>query len=175
MATQKLTELEDSAWRGFLFTHDRIWREVEANLAPLNVSMAEYSVLALLAEAGRQGMRMSDLAQRRVMSIAGFSRLADRLERRGLIERRRSAADGRGFEVVLTAAGRALLRKAWRQQHGDLRRLFFDQLDQDDLRHLAEIWTKLDPDRQADRVSGSRSSPGPAGPASPDSVRRRAR
>jgi DNA-binding MarR family transcriptional regulator len=145
MATERLGDLEDRAWRGFLFTHDRIWREVEANLAPLQVSMAEYSVLALLGEAGRNGMRMSDLAQRRVMSIGGFSRLADRLERRGLIERQRSAADGRGFNVILTREGRSLLRKAWRQQHSDLRKLFFDRLDDDDLRHLAEIWARLDP------------------------------
>lgn len=146
MATMRLSELEDEAWRGFLYAHDRIWREIEDGLAPLGVSMAEYSVLAMLAEAGRDGMRMSELAQRRVMSTGGFTRLADRLERRGLIERRRSAADGRGFEAVLTRDGRALLRKAWKQQHGDLRRLFFDHLDEDDLRNLAAIWARLAPE-----------------------------
>ncbi|GAA4055202.1 MarR family transcriptional regulator [Actinomadura miaoliensis] len=146
MATVRLSELEDEAWRGFLYAHDRIWREIEAGLAPLGVSMAEYSVLALLGEAGRDGMRMSELAKRRLMSTGGFTRLADRLERRGLIERRRSAEDGRGFEAVLTREGRALLRKAWKQHHGDLRRLFFDRLDEDDLRQLTTIWTRLAPE-----------------------------
>ncbi|WP_433432719.1 MarR family winged helix-turn-helix transcriptional regulator [Nonomuraea sp. CA-141351] len=148
MATERLRELEDQAWRGFLLTHDRIWREIEAGLAPLQVTMAEYSVLALLGEAGRNGMRMSELAQRRLMSTGGFTRLADRLEQRGLIERRRAADDGRGFEAVLTKEGRALLRKAWRQQHNDLRRLFFDRLDDEHLRNLAEVWARLDPDDQ---------------------------
>ncbi|WP_225991274.1 MarR family winged helix-turn-helix transcriptional regulator [Actinomadura montaniterrae] len=146
MATARLSELEDEAWRGFLYAHDRIWREIEAGLAPLGVSMAEYSVLALLGEAGRDGMRMTELAKRRLMSTGGFTRLADRLERQGLIERRRSADDGRGFEVVLTADGRALLRKAWRQQHSDLRRLFFDRLEEDDLRNLAAVWVRLAPE-----------------------------
>ncbi len=146
MATGGLRELEDQAWRGFLVTHDRIWRQIEAGLAPLNVSMAEYSVLALLGEAGRNGMRMSDLAQQRLMSSGGFTRLADRLEQRGLIERRRSAEDGRGFTAVLTKDGRALLRKAWRQQHSDLRKLFFDRLDDEHLRSLAEVWARLNPD-----------------------------
>ena len=146
MATARLSELEDQAWRGFLFAHDRIWREIEAGLAPLGVSMAEYSVLALLGEAGAKGMRMSDLARRRVMSTGGFTRLADRLERRGLIERRRSADDGRGFVAILTRDGRALVRKAWQQQHGDLRRLFFDRLDDDDLRTLVAVWARLAPD-----------------------------
>jgi DNA-binding MarR family transcriptional regulator len=146
VATDNLRELEEQAWEGFLLNHDRIWRAIEAGLAPLNVSMAEYSVMALLGRAGRNGMRMSELAQRRVMSSGGFTRLADRLERRGLIERRRSAGDGRGFEAVLTRDGRALLRKAWRQQLSDLRRLFFDRLDDEQLRNLAEVWARLVPD-----------------------------
>ncbi|MFC6938086.1 MarR family winged helix-turn-helix transcriptional regulator [Actinomadura yumaensis] len=134
---------------GFLVTHDRIWREIEAGLAPLNVSMAEYSVLALLGEAGPNGMRMSELARKRLMSTGGFTRLADRLERRGLIERRRAAGDGRGFTAVLTKEGKALLRKAWRRQHDDLRRLFLDRLDDEHLRNLADVWARLEPDDEA--------------------------
>ncbi len=143
MPTPRLTPIEDDAWQGFLYAHDRIWREIEAGLAPLNVSMAEYSVLSLLGRAGDEGMRMSDLAKRRVMSSGGFTRMADRLEQRGLIERRRTAEDGRGYRAVLTHEGRSTLRKAWRQQYGDLRRLFLDRLDEADLRDLARIWARL--------------------------------
>jgi DNA-binding MarR family transcriptional regulator len=143
MAVDRLTEPEDRAWRGFLQTHERLWRELEAGLAPLNVSMAEYSVLALLSEAGDTGMRMSDLAEQRLMTSSGFSRLADRLQNRGLIERRRSGADGRSFDAVLTRAGRALLRRAWAQHRRDLDRFFFSKLDSDDLAALGRIWDKL--------------------------------
>lgn len=146
MAAPRLTELEDEAWQGFLYTHDRLWKGIEAGLDPLNVSMAEYSVLALLGRAGRQGMRMSDLAKQRLMSTGGFTRLADRLERRGLIARNQAVEDKRGFVAVLTPKGRTLLRKAWSQQHADLRRLFFDRLDDDDLQHLVRIWARLRPD-----------------------------
>lgn len=150
MATPRLTELENEAWQGFLYAHDRIWREIEAGLAPLGVSMAEYSVLSLLGQAGRTGIRMSELASRRLMSTGGFTRLADRLERRGFIERQRAAEDGRGYVAVLTSEGRGLLRKAWKQQYTDLRRLFLDRLDEGDLRDLARIWSRLDPERVAD-------------------------
>ncbi|MFS4092945.1 MarR family winged helix-turn-helix transcriptional regulator [Streptomyces sp. AF1A] len=153
MATERLRELEYQAWNGFLVTHDRLWREIEAGIAPLNVSMAEYSVLALLGEAGRKGMRMSELAQRRLMSTGGFTRLADRLEQRGLIERRRAPGDGRGFEAVLTREGRNLLRKAWRQHYSDLRRLFLDRLDDEHLRNLAEVWARLAPDNEGEETS----------------------
>lgn len=146
MATEGLRDLEQEAWRGFLLTHDRLWRALEAGLATLNVSMAEYSVLSLLYEAGPGGMRMTELAQRRLMSSGGFTRLADRLQSRGLIERRRSAVDGRGFEATLTSEGRALTRRARRRHHEDLRELFFSRLTDDHLRALAEIWTLLDPE-----------------------------
>ena len=146
MATDGLQDLEQEAWRGFLYAHDRIWRELESRLATMNVSMAEYSVLALLGEAGPEGMRMSELARRRLMTTGGFTRLADRLERRGLIERRRSRVDGRSVDAALTDEGRALMRRAWRQHHGDLRELFFDRLDDDRLRCLADVWARLDPE-----------------------------
>lgn len=143
MATQRLTELEDQAWRGFLVTHERIWRELEATLTPLGVSMTEYSVLGLLGEAGRNGLRLSELAERRGMSGPGLSRLASRLERRGLIERSRAASDGRGYELRLTAQGRSLLREAWKQQYDDIRHFFLDRLSHDQLQALAGIWASL--------------------------------
>lgn len=139
----RLTDLEAEAWEGFLYTHDRLWAQIEAGIRPLNVSMAEYSVLALLGRAGRQGMRMSDLAAQRLMTTGGFTRLADRLESRGFIERHRSSEDRRSFVAVLTPSGRNVLRKAWRQQHTDLGRLFFSRLDDEDLRDLARVWDKL--------------------------------
>jgi DNA-binding MarR family transcriptional regulator len=156
MSTGGLRDIEMEAWRGFLLTHERIWRAVEAGLAPLNVSMAEYSVLALLGDAGPQGMRMSDIAEQRLMSSGGFTRLAERLEKRGLIERRPSAADGRSVEAFLTRDGRALLRRAWRQQRSDLRALFFGRLDDSDLRCLVSVWSRLDPAADATGSDNSR-------------------
>ena len=143
MATERLTELEDEAWRGLLMSHERIWRQIEADLTPLGVSTTEYSVLALLGEAGRGGIRLSELAEKRMMSTAGLSRLADRLEQRGLVERCRVATDGRGYELTLTPAGRSLLRKAWKQQHAGIKRLFLDKLSDDQLRALAGAWASL--------------------------------
>ncbi|WP_119698379.1 MarR family winged helix-turn-helix transcriptional regulator [Microbacterium halotolerans] len=143
MATQRLAEREDEAWRGFLVAHERIRRDLGANLVPLGVSMTEYSVLGLLGEAGRSGLRLTELAERRGMSGPGLSRLADRLEQRGLIERSRAASDGRSYELRLTAAGGALLRKAWKQQYADIRRLFLDKLSDDQLQALADVWASL--------------------------------
>jgi DNA-binding MarR family transcriptional regulator len=143
MATDDLRDLEQEAWSGFLFTHERLWRAMAAGLASLNVSMGEYSVMALLYGAGSKGMRMSDLAQQRLMSTGGFTRLADRLVSRGLVERRRSAVDARSSDAILTSKGRALMRKARRQHHRDLQAFFFSRLDDDQLRCLVDVWADL--------------------------------
>ena len=143
MATNGLSELEDDAWRGFLVTHDRIWRELGEGLAPFRLSMAEYSVLGLLGEAGRVGLRLTELAEKRGVSGPGLSRLADRLEQRGLIERSRAASDARSYELTLTREGRALLRKAWKQQYAGIRRLFLDRLSGDQMEALADTWASL--------------------------------
>ncbi|MCE0763300.1 MarR family transcriptional regulator [Pseudonocardia kujensis] len=145
MATRRLTDLQEDAWQGFLRTHERVWRSLEAGLAPLQVSLAEYDVLVAVDAAGEDGARMSDLAQRRLMTTGGFTRLADRLEKRGLIARRRSTADGRSTTAVMTTAGRTLLRRARRQHGADIRALFSDRLDEGQLRSLVEIWAALDP------------------------------
>lgn len=143
MATERLTDLEDEAWRGFLIAHARIWRQIEADLVPLGLSTAEYSALGLLGEAGHSGMRLTELAEKRMMSTAGMSRLADRLEQRGLVERCRAATDGRGYELTLTPAGRSLLRKAWKQHHAGIKSLFLDKLNDEQLRALADAWKSL--------------------------------
>lgn len=143
MATERLTELEDGAWRGFLSVHDHIWRKLGEGLAPLGVSMAEYSVLGLLGEAGQRGLRLTELAERRGMSGPGLSRLADRLEQRGLIERSRAVSDGRSYELTLTREGRSLLREAWKQHYADIRRLFLDKLSDAQLKALADTWESL--------------------------------
>jgi DNA-binding MarR family transcriptional regulator len=95
------------------------------------------------------------------MSTGGFTRLADRLVSRGLIERRRSAVDARSFDAILTSAGGALMRKARRQHHNDLRALFFSRLDDEQLRCLVDIWARLDPTGDSGRADGSRTTLSP--------------
>src|SRR5690625_8040079 len=88
-------------------------------------------------------MRMSDLARERLMSTGGVTRLADRLQQRGLIRRRQSSVDARSFDMVLTRDGQAAVDRARARHQQDLRRLVFDRLDEDPLSCLAEVWTTL--------------------------------
>ncbi len=105
--------------------------------------LVEYLALMNLSEAPDRQMRMSDLAAALEMSVSGLTRLVDRLERRGLVRRVRSAQDARGWHASLTDAGFARLEKAWPTNLASVRRHFLDHLAGLDLARLAAALRKI--------------------------------
>lgn len=108
-------EGELRTWRRYLVAHAKIIRTLEAELlATENLSLAFYDVLVQLSESPGGTLRMTDLAEAVLLSRSGVTRLVERLEQGGLVERRPAAEDGRGVQAVLTAAGQERLRVAAR-------------------------------------------------------------
>jgi DNA-binding MarR family transcriptional regulator len=81
-----------------------------AELPPL----AWYDVLIELERAGDGGLRPFELEREMLLAQYNLSRLVDRIEKAGYVERRACEEDGRGQVVVITEAGKALRRKMWR-------------------------------------------------------------
>ena len=101
------------AWRTFLQAHAVLTRRLGASLeAEQGLGLGEYDVLLQLREAPEHALRMSELAERVLLSRSGLSRLVDRMARDGLVDRQRCPGDARGTLAVLTPAGRARLRRA---------------------------------------------------------------
>ena len=114
MTEEHLSEQHLAAWRTFLKAHatiiDRIDHDlVAAKLPPLST----YDVLIELYEAPERRLRMHELAERVVLSRSGLTRLVDRLEAEGLLQRDRSGTDRRGAYAVITEQGIAALRRTW--------------------------------------------------------------
>jgi DNA-binding MarR family transcriptional regulator len=100
-------------WRAFLTAHALVSRRLDDDLrTEQQMTLAEYAALVQLAEANGRRLRMNQLADGIVLSRSGATRLIDRLEADGLVERRNCSSDGRGAEAVLTDAGLARLRRA---------------------------------------------------------------
>jgi DNA-binding MarR family transcriptional regulator len=142
-SANRLSPLQMDAWGGFLRTHAVLYRELDRRLARDQLSISTYDVLLRLTWAGKDGLRMSELAQQMLMTSGGLTRLADRLERDGLIARTRCPDDLRGYVVRITPAGRRTLKRANRQHLADVRELFLDQLTDEELELLAGIWARL--------------------------------
>ena len=69
------------------------------------ISHLMFEVLLILGRAGEPGMPMRALAQERVLSTGGATRLVDRMEVAGLVARNMDPADRRGRLVRLTPLG----------------------------------------------------------------------
>ena len=111
----KATERDDriEPWRLFLQAHSALVDALEDDLrAELDLPLTWYEVLLHLAAAPGGRLRMTDLAESLLLSKSGVTRLVDRLETAGLVERGVCASDRRGLFAVLTPKGRALYRKA---------------------------------------------------------------
>jgi DNA-binding MarR family transcriptional regulator len=109
-----LSSAELATWRAFLRAHATVTRRLEAELvAEHELPLPSYDVLVQLSEAPERRLRMTELADRVLLSRSGLTRLADRLERDGLISRQACPSDARGTLAVLTDAGLARLEAAW--------------------------------------------------------------
>jgi MarR family transcriptional regulator, organic hydroperoxide resistance regulator len=85
-------------------------RNATALLAPLGLHHREFRLLAFLGE--DQAISIGELAERSVLERTTLSKMVDRLEAEGWVERVASAGDRRRLPVRLTPAGRAKLEQA---------------------------------------------------------------
>lgn len=94
---------------GLLLTADRVRRSFTEVLAPHRITLPQYNVLRVLRGAGPAGLPTLDVAERLIEQTPGITRMMDRLEARGWVERHRCPDDRRQVLCKLTARGGRLL------------------------------------------------------------------
>ncbi len=125
------------AWRSFLTAHARITRRLDDELqAAHGLSLAEYDALLQVATTPGRRIRMNVLAERVILSRSGITRLVDRLEAQGCLERIACETDARGQEALLTPVGLDRLRAAAQTHLEGVHRYFLDRLDDTELAAL---------------------------------------
>jgi DNA-binding MarR family transcriptional regulator len=93
-------------------------------------------------------LRMAELAERLLFTRSGVTRVVDRLERDGFVERHDCAHDGRGVYAILTEKGFETFEAAAVPHTEGLRRLFFDRLDGSG-EMLGDLLLRLAPEKPA--------------------------
>jgi DNA-binding MarR family transcriptional regulator len=138
------------AWRAVMTAFTRVnsilAREMQTET---EVSLEWYSILLILTQSQDGEMRPSDLADQIGLSRSATTRLIDRLERNGLVERRVCGSDRRGTYVSLTPRGQEVFRKAGRVHLRGIDEHVGSHLTNDELAQLKALLGKL-----ADRVGG---------------------
>ena len=139
-----LTGAELTAWRTFLRAHATVLRRLEHELvAEHDLPLASYDVLVQLSEAPDRRLRMTELADAVLLSRSGLTRLADRLEKDGLLRREPCPSDARGTLAVLTDAGLERLRAAWPTHLRGVEQHVTGRLTDDEIASLTSILGKL--------------------------------
>lgn len=139
-------ELGERAWRGLLRTHACLVKRLDAELERSHgLPMSSYEVLHHLACAGSGRMRMRDLAEQAQLSRSGLTRLVDRLERDGLLDRCTCDHDARGAYACLTDSGRVRLEEARGTHVRVVREHFISRFSEAELRAMADMWERNAP------------------------------
>ena len=100
------------------------------------ISHLMFEVLLILGRAGEPGLSMSAIGRAQVLTTGGVTRLVDRMEVAGLVERAEDPGDRRGRLVRLTRLGEQTAVRASRLHRDNLRRYLADPLP-------AEHWERF--------------------------------
>jgi DNA-binding MarR family transcriptional regulator len=106
-----------AAWWPLLAAHALLVQRVGRDLAAgISLPLAFYNVLRLVHETPGARLRLGELAGAVLLTRSGVTRLANRLERAGLLRREEHAQDRRGSCAILTDRGRSAYDRAIRQK-----------------------------------------------------------
>ncbi len=136
--TRPFRSRSQEALIGLLLTAEAVrWPYEDLLAAREDLTAQQYNVLRILRGAGSQGLPTLAIAERMIERAPGVTRLIDRLEQKGLVERARAAPDRRQVICRLSAAGAEVLRRLDRP---------IDALDE-------QVMSYLTADEQAELIS----------------------
>jgi DNA-binding MarR family transcriptional regulator len=107
-------------------------------LKEYGITPTQYNVLRILRGAGECGLCRNEVRDRLISQVPDVTRLLDRLEESGLIERERSTTDRRLVSTRITTAGLELL-KTLDEPVLDLHHRLLGHLSDPELRTLNEL------------------------------------
>ncbi|MTV24277.1 MarR family transcriptional regulator [Nitriliruptoraceae bacterium ZYF776] len=132
------------AWRAFLTAHARITDVLARELKDdEGLPLTWYDVLVQLSEAPERRLRMQELANRVLLSKSGLTRLIDRMEQAGLVDRTPCDDDRRGTWATMTDAGFARIAATAPTHLRGVREHFADVVSEDEAVVLAAALERI--------------------------------
>lgn len=107
--TRPFVSIEAEAFLSVARTAALLGNEIVDALEPHGLTVTQYNVLRILRGAGASGLCRYEVGDRLVTPVPDVTRLLDRLERAGLVDRARDPEDRRQVKARITPAGLQLL------------------------------------------------------------------
>ena len=131
-------DLSTSAWGALLQVHAAVVPVLDRQLvAAAGVPLRHYDVLLELASAPERKLRMSELADRVVLSRTRVSRVVEEMAAAGLVVREQNPEDGRSAYAALTEEGLRRYREAAPTYLAGIEEHFAQRLSDRELKALA--------------------------------------
>lgn len=138
-----LTKQELFTWTRFLDASRLLEESLSRHVArDHDMTHSDYEILVRLDGAGGS-MRMTQLAEQAVSSAQKLTHTANRLEKRGWIERVPADDDGRGLVATLTAPGRAALAAAAEGHAALIKRFLLDDMTEQEQITIGDVMSRL--------------------------------
>lgn len=132
------------AWARLLRAQKITLAKVETALSQAKLPpLSWYDALLELERGPEDGLRPKALEEELLLPQYGLSRLLDRLEKAGYVERRAVPGDGRAQRVLITDAGRDIRRKTWPVYSAAIQRVIGTPLNDEERTVLAILLGKL--------------------------------
>jgi DNA-binding MarR family transcriptional regulator len=144
MAKTNLDTLQNSVWRLFMIANVKLLNCIGDKFSQAGLpTMDWYDVLFTLTEAPDHCLRLSDLAEKVLLSRSNLTHLVDRLENAGLLYRKRCPKDRRGTYAVITEPGLAMQQKMWAVYAAGIAEYFGSQLDEAELKMMKQVLERM--------------------------------
>ena len=138
------SEAAVQAWARLVRVSGALLDAVEAELKAAGFpALAWYDALLELSRAPEGRLRPFELERHMLLPQYSTSRLVDRLEKAGLVEREECPGDGRGQHVAITEAGRELRERMWPAYTAAIERHVGSKIGCADAQKLAELLGRL--------------------------------
>jgi MarR family 2-MHQ and catechol resistance regulon transcriptional repressor len=133
MKTKQTKPNAAQLWIVLARCHRAVSALVERSVADLGLCLSDFMVLEALLHKG--SLTISDIQAKVLLASGSMTAAADRLEKRGLVVRKTTAADRRARLLELTAEGRHLIDRAFKEHSADLERVMsvLDPSEKDEL------------------------------------------
>lgn len=132
------------AWRLLLTMHATLIADIDKRLSDAKqIPLNWYDVLIELYEAPERRLRMSEVAERVLLTRSGLTRLVDRLENAGYLTREPDPDDRRGSYASITDAGIEAMRSAWKVYSQGINQLFAVHIKPNEVELLIDILTRM--------------------------------
>jgi DNA-binding MarR family transcriptional regulator len=141
--TESPVRLAAETWESLFRAQVAVMRKLQAAPAFKNIALNEYDVLFTLSRCPSGWLRLNELNDHVLLSQSSLSRLVERLEKRGYVERTPAPDDGRGVLVRLTEDGRELQKQIGREHVRDIADLVGPALSTAEQRELLRLTEKL--------------------------------